>query len=165
MENMYNVQPDLMFGIIVGILIGLLVLFAMVFLQLRKVRKRYTMMINGGSPENLEQLIISMQININELTTHNNQQNNEISRIKNELKKMKSHVGVSRYNAFAEGGSDLSFSIAILDEEQNGFVLTGIHGRDQTFIYAKPVDQGQSSYSLTPEELTVINQVIVKRDV
>jgi hypothetical protein len=76
---------------------------------------------------------------------------------------MKSRLGVQRYNAFSqEGGSDLSFSIVILDEEQDGVVLTGIHGREQTFIYAKPVEKGQSSYSLSPEEKVLIDRIAVK---
>ncbi|MEW9107481.1 DUF4446 family protein, partial [Paenibacillus sp.] len=71
-------------------------------------------------------------------------------------KKMKSHVGIQRYNAFAERGSDLSFSIAWLNEEQDGVVITSIHGREHSYVYAKPVEKGQSTYSLSPEEKKAI---------
>jgi hypothetical protein len=132
-------------------------------IQLSKVRKRYIKMINGGNPENVEQLLIGLQNNINQLTNQNILQQGEIEQIKQQMRKMKSRLGVQRYNAFSQdGGSDLSFSIVLLDEAQDGVVLTGIHGREQTFIYAKPVENGQSTYSLSPEEKVLIDRIAVK---
>jgi len=165
MENTFNIQPDLFFGIFLGILIVIIVLLIIVWVQLNHARKSYRKMINGGRPENVEQLIIALQNNLQQLEKQNESHKNEIIQIKRESLKMKSHIAVNRYNAFAEGGSDLSFSIAFMDEEQDGVVLTGIHGREQTFVYAKPVEKGQSSYNLSPEEKLVIQQVAVKRNV
>jgi hypothetical protein len=79
------------------------------------------------------------------------------------LKKMKSKVGIHRYNAFSDTGSDLSFSVAILDEYQDGVLLTGIHNREQTYIYAKPIQRGQSQYTLSPEEKEAIIQTSKQR--
>ncbi|MNG37637.1 hypothetical protein D3C84_1250500 [compost metagenome] len=73
------------------------------------------------------------------------------------MKKKKGNIGIHRYNAFAERGNDLSFSIAVIDDAEDGMVLSGIHGRENTFVYAKPVQEGQSKYPLTPEEIEAIN--------
>jgi hypothetical protein len=140
-----------------------LILVIMNMMQLSKTRKRYNQMINGGSVENVEQIIIDLQKNINQLTLRNNSQQVELDQIRQLMRKMKSHLGVQRYNAFSQdGGSDLSFSIAILDDEQDGVVLTGIHGREQTFIYAKPVEKGKSTYTLSPEEKVIIDRIAEK---
>jgi hypothetical protein len=148
---------------ITGLFIVVFMLLILNSIQFSKARKRYSKMINGGRPENVEQLLIGLQSSVNALTLQNNMQQNEIEQMKKQMRKMKSNVSIQRYNAFSEnGGSDLSFSIAILDEEQDGVVLTGIHGREQTFIYAKPVDKGQSSYNLTPEEKTIIDRIALK---
>jgi hypothetical protein len=155
------------------VIISFSVLFIIVFIlliknmrQLSKTRKRYNQMINGGSVENVEQVLIGIQNNINQLTQQNKSQQTEIDQIRKHMRKMKSHLGVQRYNAFSQdGGSDLSFSVAILDDEQDGVVLTGIHSREQTFIYAKPLEKGQSTYSLSPEEKLLINRIAEKSHV
>ncbi|WP_067930403.1 DUF4446 family protein [Alicyclobacillus kakegawensis] len=61
-----------------------------------------------------------------------------------------------RFNAFADVGSDLSFSLALLDDDRNGVVLSSIYGRDESRVYAKPVQAGTSSYPLTEEEQMAI---------
>lgn len=66
---------------------------------------------------------------------------------------------VDRYNAFDDQGSDLSFSVAFLDDEQNGVVMSSIYGRQESRTYAKPVQRGVSRYPLTDEETSVISQV------
>jgi len=65
---------------------------------------------------------------------------------------------IDRYNAFTGVGSDLSFSIALLDAHQDGVVLSNIYGREESRTYAKPVRNGTSSYALTEEEQRVIEQ-------
>ncbi len=61
-------------------------------------------------------------------------------------------VGVVRFNPFQETGGDQSFSIALLDDHGNGVVITSLYTRDGTRIYAKPLEQGRSSYPLMDEE-------------
>ncbi|MEX2461527.1 MAG: DUF4446 family protein [Paenibacillaceae bacterium] len=149
-----------------GFFVVVLILLILNMKQLSKTRKQYIQIINGGSAENIEQVLIGLQNNINDLIQQNNIRSVEIEQIKQYMRKMKSHLGVQRYNAFSQdGGSDLSFTIAILDEEQDGVVLTGIHGRDQTFLYAKPVEKGRSTYSLSPEEKVIIDQIAAKLNV
>lgn len=61
-------------------------------------------------------------------------------------------VGIVRYNAYKDTSSDLSFAIALLDEQNNGVVLNGIYSREMSNIYAKPINNGKSNYTLTQEE-------------
>jgi len=62
------------------------------------------------------------------------------------------HVGMVRFNPFEDTGSDQSFVIALLDDRRDGIVLSGLHGRDGTRVFAKPVEAGASRHSLSPEE-------------
>lgn len=68
--------------------------------------------------------------------------------------------GIYRYNAYKDTGSDLSFTLALLDEKNNGVVLNGIYSRDMSNIYAKPVQNGESSYKITEEENEAIKMAI-----
>ena len=67
-------------------------------------------------------------------------------------------VDIIRYNAFSDTGSDLSYSLALLNNKNNGLLLTGIYGRNEAYTYAKPVIAGKSNYSLSEEEITVLNK-------
>ena len=69
-------------------------------------------------------------------------------------------VAIIRYNAFGDVGSDLSFSMAILDDAQNGVVITSIFGREESRVYAKPIEAGASPYHLSEEELAVIKKAM-----
>ena len=61
-------------------------------------------------------------------------------------------VGIVRYNAYKDTSSDLSFAVALLNENNDGIVLNGIYSREMSNIYAKPIQNGKSSYTMTQEE-------------
>lgn len=74
-------------------------------------------------------------------------------------KTMKSNVqkvGLIRYNPFDEMGGNLCFALALLDGNDNGVVLNGIHSRTGSFTYAKPIEMGVSVYMLSDEELQAV---------
>ena len=74
------------------------------------------------------------------------------------LKNCVQNLRVLRYNAFDNTGSDLSYSIALTDEENNGVVISSIYGREENRCYAKPVTAGKSHYVLSKEEEEVLQQ-------
>ena len=61
-------------------------------------------------------------------------------------------ISMVRFNPFGDVGGDQSFSLAMLDGHNSGLILTSIHGRGGTRVYAKPIDLGKSKYSLSAEE-------------
>ena len=69
-------------------------------------------------------------------------------------------MGIVRYSAFRDTGSDLSFAVALLDENNSGVVFNGIYSREMSNIYAKPVEKGNSKYTLSNEELQAIDRAI-----
>jgi hypothetical protein len=62
------------------------------------------------------------------------------------------HLAVVRYDAFGDMGGHLSWSLALLDDDGNGVVLTSIHGRSEARTYAKSVSDWTSEQQLSPEE-------------
>lgn len=69
-------------------------------------------------------------------------------------------IGIVRYNPFSNVGGDQSFSIALLDGNNNGIVITSLYGRDGNRTYAKPIEKGNSKYSLSDEEKKAISQAL-----
>ena len=103
-------------------------------------------------------------LEINEKDVSIKKENNEIERYcqkldtdsKNYLKK----IGLVRYNAYKDTGSNLSFALAILNEHNTGIVLNGIYGRDTSNIYAKPIVEGKCEYALSNEEKDALDKAI-----
>ena len=71
-------------------------------------------------------------------------------------------LAVIRYNPFKGSGGDQSFSIALLDKNDSGFVITALYMQEKTRIFAKPIKKAKSNYSLSNEEQKAIEQAIKK---
>ena len=128
--------------------------------KLRKMRRRYEAMMAGSGVEDLESLLIDLKTQSDMLEEGQREQQVLIETAQNKIRGMKSKVAVKRYNAFGERGNDLSFSLAIVDDNRNGIVLTSLHNRENSYIYSKPVEGGESQYPLSPEEKEVIAQAL-----
>ena len=82
------------------------------------------------------------------------------SKLDNNISNCIQKIGIIRYSAFKDMGSDLSFALALLDEKNNGVVLNGIYSRELSNIYAKPIKDGISTYTLSDEEKQAIDLAI-----
>lgn len=76
--------------------------------------------------------------------------------MREQMKSCVQKVKLMRYNAFSDTGSDLSYSLSLLDENNNGVVLSSIYGREDNRTYAKPIENGKSTYNLSEEEKKVL---------
>lgn len=70
------------------------------------------------------------------------------------------HIGLVRFNPFEDTGSDQSFAIALLDDQRDGIVISSLHGRSNTRVFAKPVSDGGSPHHLSDEESQAIRIAI-----
>jgi len=70
------------------------------------------------------------------------------------------HIGMVRFNPFEDTGSDQSFAIALLDDRRDGVVISSLHGRTNTRIFAKPVANGTSAHNLSEEEAQAIRVAV-----
>jgi hypothetical protein len=67
------------------------------------------------------------------------------------------HLAVVRYDAFGDMGGQLSWSVAMLDDNGNGLVMTSIHGRSDSRTYAKSIAEWDCDQQLSPEEAQAID--------
>jgi hypothetical protein len=82
----------------------------------------------------------------------------EVEILKNENKFSVQKVGIVRYNPFKEVGGDQSFSVALLDGNDNGVVITSLYTREGNRVYGKPIKNSQSEYLLSAEEKEAIEK-------
>jgi hypothetical protein len=76
----------------------------------------------------------------------------EVAALRAEAQGALRHLGLVRYDAFADVGGRLSWSLALVDDGGNGVVLTAIHGRSEARSYAKSIAGWRSDQPMSPEE-------------
>lgn len=84
----------------------------------------------------------------------------ELGELREQIGHAVQRVGMVRFDAFEDMGGQLSFAAALLDADGSGLVLSSINGRSETRIYAKPIEQGTSSYNLSEEEHEAIRRAL-----
>ena len=99
---------------------------------------------------------------VQELETKLGQTAKELGDFKQEMRRAITKIGIKRFNPFKEIGGDQSFSVALLDEEHNGVIITSYYGRELNRVYAKAVRKGASEHELSEEEKEAISQAIGK---
>ena len=82
----------------------------------------------------------------------------ELEKLKKESKFFIQKVGVVRFNPFKDVGGNQSFCIALLNDNDDGFVITSLYNGEGNRIYGKPIKNGKSAYSLSKEEEKAIEK-------
>lgn len=136
--------------VVVAIFFGLSSLYLAVRVQ--RLTLLYRKMMRGSNGESLEAMMLARVQDIETLKQKVLFLSSECERLDTESRKYIQQVGLVRFNAFENTGSDLSFAVAMMDAAKTGLVLSGIYGREESRVYAKPVLKGESTYTLTKEE-------------
>ena len=139
--------------------IVLIVMVIISYIRIRNINKNNaSFMKKLGDGKNIQedlekyiQRVINLEEGLSETNTYCKQ-------LDGRIQECVQKIGVVRYSAYKDSGSDLSFAVALLDEKNNGVVFNGIYSREMSNIYAKPIENGISKYSMTAEE----NQALLK---
>jgi hypothetical protein len=104
--------------------------------------------------------VIDKEMNNSKLISENSQQ---IKKLFSDQNQIFHKLGVVRFNPFSEMGGDHSFSIALLDGNNDGILLTGLHTRERTRVYMKNVVKGKTKLELSKEESDALRKALVKK--
>lgn len=144
--------------ILVVVLVILVIVLLCKTIYLDKKYKKFMKKLGEG--ENLEEDLENYMYKVERVEKQNAEILGQINGLDKDLEGCIQKVGIVRYSAFQDTGSDLSFSLALLDEKNNGIVMNGIYSREMSNIYAKPVEAGKSSYTLSEEEQQAIEKAM-----
>ncbi len=137
---------------ITALIVLVILLLWVIFLTIKyfKVIKKL------GNGNNLDQMLENYLREVEDIKRDNREIKVYYTKLDHDIDNSIQKVGIVRYNAFRDVGSDLSFAVALLDRNNNGVVLNGIYGSESSNIYAKPIKMGTSSYQLSNEEIQAI---------
>lgn len=141
--------------VLIGILALCLILFIIVIVclvQLLKTKKRINRFMKGAKAATLESDIVSIKEENTYLKRSTEQNRKDIRKIYNNLELTFQKVGIVKYDAFKEMGGKLSFSLALLNDKDDGFILNSVHSSDGCYSYTKEITAGACAIDLGEEE-------------
>lgn len=152
---------DYIIYILLGLGIAVLVLFILcivLFVKLSRQKKKYEFFMgaNRRPSHNLEMKLEKYYETSKSIEEKYGKLLDMVTDMDKTMKSNIQKVGLIRYNPFDEMGGNLCFALALLDGEDNGVVLNGIHSRTGSFTYAKPIQMGVSIYMLSDEEIKAV---------
>lgn len=154
-------RSDTFLYILCGGLVLLLILYIINCINSRKIKKNYDKFLKKiGNGANIEDMLKKYMDKVEDVNLKNQELISYCNRLDTDMITCLQKVGIVRYSAFKDVGSDLSFALAILDETNTGVVLNGIYSTEASNIYAKPVTNGKSTYTLSEEEQEAIEKAI-----
>lgn len=141
-----------------ALVIILLILTIFLINELNKLKKRYETFTGGKRhPDyNMETQFKLFHSEAKKLEEKYENLSHIVKDMDKSINKSIQKIGVVRYNPFDEFGGNLCYAVALLDCENNGVVLNGIHSRSGCFTYAKEIELGVSKYVLSEEELEAL---------
>lgn len=167
MESIINfLKTDMFLIISVFVNIILMILYITNFFTLRSIRNNYLKFVKKlGNGENVEEILKKYINKVEDVESNNKELAQYCKRLDMDISKAIQKVGILRYSAFKDTGSDLSFTLALLDQNNDGVVLNGIYSREMSNIYAKPIKNGTSTYTVSEEEKEAIKRAMNSEDV
>ena len=155
-------------GIVVLVLLCLVIIYTvfMIYWLIRsgKMFRRYEIFMRGKNAESLEDKLARLMDQVESLQNQD-MANKDVLRILNRNQvNTYQKTGVKKYNAFDGMGGMASFALALLDLNNNGFILNVIHSRSSCYTYLKEIQNGECEVALGAEERAALMQAMKKKD-
>ncbi len=142
----------------------LLIMLIVLNSRYRHLQRSYSTFMRGRNGKNLEKTIFKKFEELEELSETVKGNGEEIKKI---LKKMEGHyqkAGIVKYDAFHEMGGNLSFALAMLDANDNGWIFNAMHSREGCYTYIKEIVKGESYIELSEEEQQCLEKTIYQEE-
>lgn len=152
MSDLVDLLPVILIALLLW-LSGLTFVFYRLLSHYRKVAKKAH---EGDLVKALENLFAKEESNSLEVK----RLREEVIEIKKDAVYSVQKIGITRFNPFGETGGDQSFSVCLLNGNDDGFILTALHTRDRTRVYTKSIVGGESKTELSHEEQKVLKNAL-----
>lgn len=160
MLNQLGIDPAyLIIGLSILTFILLIVtIFCLV--QYKRMFRSYDLFMRGKDAETLEDTILDLMEEAAFLRAADRTHEELVQSMQDQVKAGFQKTGIVKYNAFKGMGGNLSFVLAILDDNNTGFVLNAVHSREGCYLYLKDVDQGRTEILLGSEEKEALERAL-----
>lgn len=158
-------------GLDIGILLIVLtaltaaavVMAVILLVQNHRLKDRYDRFMRGAKAKSLETEIQDLIKDVEDLTRTSKEHDIDIRELYHKHEGALQKVGLVKYDAFKEMGGKLSYGLAVLDENNNGFLINSVHSSTGCYSYTKKIKEGQSEIELSKEEKTALERALEKQ--
>lgn len=158
--NSIGIDPGIILLLLMILMVFVLLYLVRVSMKLSRFTKRYRIFMRGKDAVSLEKAFVQKFLDVDKLIEISKNQSMEIARIKDILSRTTNKIGIVKYDAFPDVGGKLSFALAMVDENNSGFVLNAIHSREGCYTYVKEIVKGESYIVLGQEEKDALHQAV-----
>jgi len=138
--------------------IVILVMLIVLLIKCIKLEKTYKKFMRGSDGETMESAILTRFQEIDRLKEESTYTTEKLNVLCETLIGAYQKIGIVKYDAFNEMGGRLSFSLCLLDDENNGFILTSMHTREGCYTYVKEIIKGEAFVVLAGEERRALEE-------
>lgn len=149
--------------ILIGFLVAILILLILVIvsmIRISKLNKRLARFMKGKDAQSLEKEIVGLYEDNKFLKNMVDNNKRDIRQLYKQLAKAFQKVGIVKYDAYQQMGGLLSFSLALLDEDNNGLILNSVHSTEGCYTYTKEIHRGECDIELSNEEKVALEQAM-----
>ncbi|MBP5489598.1 MAG: DUF4446 family protein [Lachnospiraceae bacterium] len=164
MFDKLGIETDYLIAALLVMMVFVITLCIVMIARYNQLASKYRKFMKGANGKSLEERILSR---FREIDSNKSQITDAVSRIKiledardTSFKK----IAVKRYDAFAEMGGKLSYSLCLLNDDNDGFIMTSMHNRDGCYTYVKEVIKGNTFVILSDEEKEVLDDAISMKE-
>ena len=159
MSNIFSsmgIDPGIIIIILMITTIGLIGVIMYLYRTVQKIDERYKAFMKGEDGKTLERSFMRKFNQIEKMNDITTKLSEDIKRLEDVKNRSLIKYGIVKYDAFDDVGGKLSFSLALLDQTDTGFVLNAIHSKENCFLYIKEVMNGESYIILSDEEVQAL---------
>lgn len=159
-EQYLGIDSDYIVIGMAAVIVILMILVIVNIVQMSKLKKRYAIFMKGKNAKSLEDTLIYRLEQVDELIENNAANERNIDTIFKRMKFNFQKYGLVKYDAFQEMGGKLSFSLAMLNEKNDGYIINAVHSREGCYTYVKEIIDGNSIIALAEEEEQALAQAL-----
>lgn len=149
--------------LIIGVIaVAALILSVVLALRTGRMRRQYRVLSAADGRASFVEVVARKAEEVTALRAEVARLADELRSTQGELREALRHVGLVRYDAFGDMGGRMSFSVALVDDHGNGFVLSTIHARSESRSYVKELRGGMAEVSLSPEESAAVADAVAR---
>lgn len=155
-----NIDIAYILIILLVLIIVTFVVLIVLMVKISKLNKKLSFFMKGKDAQSLEQEIVGLYEDNKFLKNMVDNNKKDIRQLYKQLAKAFQKVGIVKYDAYQQMGGLLSFSLALLDEDNNGLVLNSVHSSEGCYTYTKEIRRGECNIELSNEEKVALEQAM-----
>ena len=155
-----NLDIGIVITVLATLIIILLIISIVNICSIQKFRKKYNKFMQGKNAKSLESEIMGLFEDNKFMKSTIDRNKKDIRILYKNMESTFQKIGIIKYDAFNQMGGKLSFCLALLDENNNGFILNSVHSTEGCYSYTKQIIKGESKIDLGKEEAEALQMAI-----